>query len=478
MSKNHLPSKTYTSFLHQDDMERFNLETMGRVLGTIRNDDYCYLVKSLNNGEKITKNSRRKRLMDKYLISSREAGSIVFSNTDQLALVKRTTEENIKDWEKDIKKYTKSFNDCKGQKSPHKRRYYASLIQQTQSKIKRAKKKYPSCCFGGRKLQKRITNYPWDSEARQDWENKRMFLSFMGNSGRNKGNDIIKYDADSGIFIAKISEGLQALCSFHSREIPIGSSLFKHGKVSIASSIEDKKAIFYSFVWSSHKRQWYVHTTVKMSQDDQRDNLKRRTQHSPVKKFDRVCGIDQNSGFIAATIIDRHGNPISKMILNHTHSKDVSSLVSTLVIWAINNGVSHFSIEKLKGLNCKRRKSNNCGAALNRVVSTIPFGEFRSRLTSTAETYGVKVVEVNPYHTSKNTIYWGEDIFGSTIHEKASCLIGRKLLGLSISRRNHKKQHPKKNSVSLRVFNAQNGSTLHNNHDNTSSQVCVVDCGS
>lgn len=55
MSKKHLPSKTYTSLLHQDDMERFNLETIGRVLGVIRNDDYCYLVKSLNNGEKVTK---------------------------------------------------------------------------------------------------------------------------------------------------------------------------------------------------------------------------------------------------------------------------------------------------------------------------------------------------------------------------------------------------------------------------------------
>lgn len=96
MSKKQLPSKTYTTILDQDNDEKHNLEVIGRVLGIIRNDDYCYLVDCYNNDYKISKHDRRKRLMNKYLISSREADSIVYSNNEQLELVKRTVKTMLK----------------------------------------------------------------------------------------------------------------------------------------------------------------------------------------------------------------------------------------------------------------------------------------------------------------------------------------------------------------------------------------------
>lgn len=483
MSKSQLPSKTYTTILDQDNDEKHNLEVIGRVLGIIRNDDYCYLVDCYNNDYKVSKHDRRKRLMNKYLISSREADSIVYSNNEQLELVKRTVKDNVKDWEKEIKQYQKQFNNLKDKNksdnTAYKKRYYAGLIQKLQSKIIRAQEKSPSCCFGGKKLQKRITQYPNDYKSRQDWVNKRLFLSFMGNSGRSKGNDIIKLDVDTGALIARISDGLQSLCAFNSKTLPIGKVNFKHGNNSIKTNIVSNKAIYYKFVWNTRKRKWYAHTTVKISLEEQENNFNAKVKHSPVKVFDRTCGIDQNSGFITATIIDKHANPVNKLTLEHSHSKDISSLVSKLVVWAMNNGVYRFSIEKLKSLNYKKRKSNGSGSGLNRIVSRIPFGEFKECLNTIAGSYGLQVVEVSPYNTSKNTKYWSEDRFGVTVHEKASYLIARKSLGLSILRRDHFNDYPEENRVSWRAISLNDGSILCNSHDNSLvDSERVMGCGS
>lgn len=467
-------TKTYSTPFMQTDEELYNLSVLGKTLSVIRNDDYRYFVDCYRDGTKPTKQSRRTRLMQKYSISSREADSIVYANSDQFDLVKRTTNENIADWEKDIRLYRKKFAE---EKSPSKRRYIAGEIQSIQSKIEQSRNKYPSCCFGGKKLQKRITQHPEDTKARTDWNNKRLFLSFMGNSHRSMGNDIIKYDCETGCVTTKISEGLRSLCAFPTRSIPLGTATFKRGQDHINRSVSQKQATYYQFVWNSHKQRWYLHTSVRLNEIDQKKNRDEKTQHSPVKTTNRICGIDQNRGFITATIIDEHGNPIAKRTLHHTHSKDINTLVNSLVVWCINSGVGIVAIEKLAGLNHKRRKSNGGSAGMNRVLSTLPFGEFKQRLASTCATYGVEVKEVNPHNTSKNTVQWPEDIFGITTHEKASYLVARRCAGLQIVRRNPVSQHPEGNRVSRRALHENGGSILRNNHDCTSSEVRVVSCG-
>lgn len=476
MSKASYIQKTYSAPLLQSEEENSLLHTLGEVLGKIRNNDYIYLAQCTKEGIKTTNNLRRKRLTSKYLISTREADSIVYANSEQLDLVKRTTESNIEDWHKDIEKYRKKFYDSS---HPYQRRYFAGLIQSIESKINRAKSKTPSCCFGGAKLQRQVTLHPYDSDIRQEWINKRLFLSFMGNSNRSHGNDIIKYHPDTGILVAQISHGLQALCGFSDRKITLGKAVFKFGFSAIKKSIDLKTSTYHSIKWNHNKKQWYLHTTVRLSKDEQEENLKKKISQCPVKEKTRICGIDQNSGFINATIIDGHGNPVSRITIPHRHSRDIAALVDKLVTWAINNGVKRFAIEKLSGLNYKKRKSNGNGAGLNKIVSTIPFGEFKSRITSTAATYGLEVKEVSPYHTSKNTVQWTEDIFGTTTHEKASYLIARRLLGLSITRRNLRARHPKDNRVCPRAITSSYGSVLRNPHDKTSlyKDVCVVNCG-
>ena len=88
-------------------------------------------------------------------------------------------------------------------------------------------------------------------------------------------------------------------------------------------------------------------------------------------------------------------------------------------------------------------------------------------------------MEVSPYNTSKNAKYWSEDRFGVTVHEKASYLIARKSLGLSILRRDHFNDYPEENRVSWRAISLNDGSILRNSHDNSLiNGECVVGCGS
>lgn len=469
-------TKTYYAPFTQTIEENGALVCIGNALSIIRNDDYCYLVDVYRSNSKVSKQSRRSRLMDKYNISSRESDSIVYANSDQLELVKRTTAENIQDWEKDIVKYTKLFNQQKG-KNSSKRRYFAGMIETIQSRIERAKKKSPSCCFGGKTLQKRITQYPDDESARLDWDNKRLFLSFMGNANRSKGNDIIKYDTETGSVTASISEGLRVMSGLSSRKVVLGHARFKRGQNKINDSVNSNNATYYQFAWNTRKKQWFLHVSIRLTSVEQKRNRIEKVCNSPVKELTRTCGIDQNSGFLNATIIDEHGNPITNRRFEHSHSKEMSTLVSDLVTWCLCNDAGKIGVEALKGLNYKRRRSNNGGAGKNRVVSKIPFGEFKRRLVSTADTYGISVIEVNPAYTSRNTVQWSEPIFGLTTHDKASYLIARRALGLSINRRVHK-QYPDGNGVSRRAFIAIDNPILRNVHDSNSLELCVVSYGS
>ena len=89
------------------------------------------------------------------------------------------------------------------------------------------------------------------------------------------------------------------------------------------------------------------------------------------------------------------------------------------------------------------------------------------------EICGGKCTKVNPYHTSKNTKFWKSEKYGKTIHQKASYLIARRGMNLSIVPRCIR-QSPQDNSVCLGVSHSKNGVGLVNDiHDNKISNDSV-----
>lgn len=410
---------TDITFYHQGEVI---LKALGEVLSTVRNTDYTNLIHGAKDNKKPTRESRRSYCYEQGL-NKRYADSIIKNNDAQLDLVKRTMKENIKAWEQDARRIKKSLKNNPGKK----KHYLLNLLAQTESKIQKSKDKSPSCCFGGKSLLKRVTQYPYDNEAREDWHNKRLFLTFLGESGRKGGNDILQIDPDTWDITLKLTPELASLLRQDTQSIVLGRVNFKYGSRNIEHNLRNRISMSYEFSWVSSKRKWCLHASTRV-------NKKAHVRTYP-SIHGRTCGIDQNSGFICATIIDAQGNPLTRRTFTHESSKDIGNLVHALLKWLANNYCSVIVIEDLASLHNRSRRSYGSSAGLNRVVNKIPKGEFKTRLANRCEDHGCDLRFVDPRNTSKGTIHWGEDRFGVSTHEKASYLIARRGVGLGIERR-------------------------------------------
>lgn len=447
---------TYPTKLNLTEESQSIIHLVGQFLGSIRNDDYAYLVRRYRRGEKLpSKNYRRVRLMRKYGISKREADYIVFANSEQYQLVIRTTRDNIRNWEREIAKLQKKLPSLYGMK----KKYTIDNIAILHKKIDKSLQKSPSCCFGSAKLQKKITQYYWDESLREDWDNKRLFLEFMGESGKTYGNDSIKLDVDSGELSLHISKGMQQALELDKRMYVLGTVDVKNGRIHVKNSIANRIATAYQFHWDSNKKVWRLHITTRVNKEE----LRRKNGFSYIPG--RACGIDQNSGFVSCTIVDKHGNPIAQRDFYHTHSKDIQSLVNAIYNWLKKNHCNTVYIEQLKGLSLNKRKSFGRAKALNRTINEIPYYIFSILMERKMDICGGSCTKVNPRNTSKNTVFWEDNKYGRTIHHKASYLIARRGKNLSIIPR-HMRKSPRDNRVCLGVSYANNGAELANNiHD-------------
>lgn len=465
-----MKSKDYLVFTYSTKLDLTKegkniLHTVGLFLSTVRNDDYSYMVSHYRNDNPIpSKLERRKRLMEKYGVSTREADHVVYSNSKQYQLALRTSQENIANWNKEITRLQKKLPSLHGMRKKNAIDSIAILNK----KIRLSSSKSPSCCFGGSKLQRKITQNHWDDSLREDWDNKRLFLEFMGESGKTCGNDTIKLNPGTGELIIKISSGMQKALRLQRREYVLGKVVIKHGKKNVHHSIEERLATAYQFCWDSNKKVWRLHVATRVEKE--RLYKKHGISHIP----GRACGIDQNSGFVSCTIVDMHGNPIAQREFHHRHSKDIETLVHSIYLWLKKNHCNEVCIENLKGLSLRKRSSISNAKALNRTINKIPYHTFSTLLKRKMEICGGKCIKVSPHNTSKNTQFWKSEKYGKTIHQKASYLIARRGIGLSILPR-HIRQSPQDNGVCLGVSHSKNGAKLVNDvHDSriNNDSVC------
>lgn len=456
---------TYSTKLDLSTEGKNILHSVGLFLSTVRNNDYSYIVSYHRDNKPIpSKLERRKRLVEKYGVSKREADYVVYSNSEQYQLALRTSKENTRNWNKEISHLRKKLPTLHGMKKKNA----IDSIATIEKKIRLSSSKAPSCCFGGSKLQRKITQNYWDDSLKEDWNNKRLFLEFMGESGKTCGNDTIKLSSDTGELTIKISSGIQQALRLQKREYVLGEVAIKYGKKNVHHSIENRRATAYQFQWDCNKKVWRLHITTRVEKKSL--HQKHGISHIP----GRACGIDQNSGFVSCTIVDRHGNPIAQREFHHSHSKDIGALVHSIYLWLKKNRCSVIYIENLKGLSLVKRSSISSVKALNRTVNKIPYHTFSTLLKRKMEVCGGKCIKVNPRNTSKNTQLWKSEKYGETIHQKASYLIARRGMGLSIIPR-HIRQSPQDNSVCLGVSHSKNGDELVNDvHDSRidSDSVC------
>lgn len=400
------------------------LDTVGSFLSKLRNDDYQYLLRQDALGIEPVRDYRRQHLY-MYNLNKRLADAIILANKEQWKLRKRTRTENVKEWEKDITLIDRELKKTtldKGQ-----RFFLVSRKNDRVRKIRLSEEKGNSVCFGGKKLFQELVENPYNPEVKEDWSKKRLFLNFAGESGRNAGNDIIKINTSTHELWLHLPEELAHELGLEEKSL-IGTVNFKHGRKDVYRCIDNKVSVSHEFRWDRVKRQWVLDSTARFAEDE-------IVRHSPRVSPHRYAGIDFNNGFINATVIDKCANVVAQREFQYQGASSVEKLVLDTMKFLQYHHVSHVYCEKLTGLQRSQTRKRGRAGALNRVVSSLPTGEFARKMSDLTENRGIKLSFINPKNTSKSTSEWAEDCFGVSVHEKASYLIARRGLGLSIHRR-------------------------------------------
>jgi IS605 OrfB family transposase len=161
-----------------------------------------------------------------------------------------------------------------------------------------------------------------------------------------------------------------------------------------------------------------------------------------------VIGVDMNAAHLAAWRLDHHGNPTGRprrfsYDLSGTaahRDAQVRHALSQLLNWVKTCGVAAVAVEDLDFQAEKTREKHGRKRRFRQLISGMPTGRLRARLTSMADATGIAVIAVDPAYTSKwGAQHWQKPLTSkkrkTTRHDAASIAIGRRAQGHPIRRR-------------------------------------------
>lgn len=427
-------TRTITSNVtfHENGQEQ--LEKLGAILGKLRNQDYKKLLQAEQQGEKLTTKQRRDALQTEGLNIS-YADAIISENNEQRNLVERSRKQNLHDWEKELHMIEKQLSHQSGKQKD----ILIKRKEKIEKNIRNTMSRGNSVCFGSKRAMQQYTQAKQSGmltdEIEKNYHNNRMFLFFQGRSRYAAGSLTLRISPsehpDTWEITILLPKDLEH--QFDTKTLNIGTMSIKNEQQEkdVLYCLKNRVCLSYRFVWSASKQRWLVHLIYRVNQYHLENQ-----QEKHVDAF-RVCGIDQNAGFITATIIDEHGNPLVKKTFPHTSAKEMQVVVHEILSWCKTNKCYRVAHEDLRSLNQAKQKVRSNHPRVNKVVNKIPHGALKKQLHNQAAQQGYIVLEVNPAYTSQATKEWKEPWFGETIHEKASYLIARRGAGLSIHRRNN-----------------------------------------
>ena len=424
------PMKTFMSKIVFTNNGRTILETVGGFYADLRNIDYATLLQAEKHNLKQPTKQQRRNLLYSYGVTKREADNIIYSNNEQWQLVERTTLSNIHSWLKDIENINSKLE--KDTISPQRKHELVTQKQQLESKIQSRQHKGHSVAFGGKRLQRLITRHPDNKEYAFERKQKRLFLEFMGDKSQTGCNPCIRVHPDKFEVTLRIPEGMRQLDSRFTNTdwVTIGYMQPKQGKAYLQSILKEKTSpITYQFVWNQHKQVWRIHFTVTIPTTEfgKKANLKRKTTNT--------AGIDVNASHIDVTVVDKHANVLAVKTFEYDDDTDMGKVSVSVAKFLEHYGVSKVGVENLTQLARGRKSKLLTSKALNKAVTSMRYSVFLKAFISHGFSYGFVVEKVNPAYTSRNTVQWKEEWFGYDRHTKASYLIARRVMGLSIERR-------------------------------------------
>ncbi|EFL17069.1 IS200/IS605 family element transposase accessory protein TnpB [Streptomyces sp. C] len=279
-----------------------------------------------------------------------------------------------------------------------------------------------------------------EAEWRIRWEAERWFLQADGESGKRFGNETIRVAPDGEVSIKLPAPLAQYANARHGRYVLGAKVRFAHRGTQWADRIEANRAVAYRIHLDVAKDRWYLTASWQIPPS--------RTIPLDAALADGVIGVDTNADHLAAWRLDTCGNPtgqprrFSYDLSGSAAHRDaqVRHALSRLLNWAKTCGVKAIAVENLDFRAEKTREKYGRHRTFRQLISGIPTGRLRARLTSMADATGIAIIAVDPAYTSKwGAQHWQKPLSSrtrkTTRHDAASIAIGRRAQGHPIRRR-------------------------------------------
>jgi IS605 OrfB family transposase len=177
-----------------------------------------------------------------------------------------------------------------------------------------------------------------------------------------------------------------------------------------------------------------------------------------------------NAGHLAAWRLDVHGNPTGsprRFFYDLTgtalhRDAQVRHALTRLLHWARTCGVKAIAVEDLDFAAEKTREKHGRRKRFRQLISGMPTGKLRARLSSMADQTGIAVIAVDPAYTSHwGAQHWQKPLTSTTRtttrHDAAAVAGGRRAQGHPIRRRTTPPPQHRSDAVGHRTVQARPG---------------------
>ncbi|MFJ9006671.1 IS200/IS605 family accessory protein TnpB-related protein [Streptomyces canus] len=409
--------------------------------------------------------------------SSRWAGSLTKATHDQWALARRGQRAHIQSLEAGIRMLAHRLSlpvGAKGSKNTpggyrSKREWHAKArrLRVLEDRLERARADREAGVVhvvrGGKRLARTRHHLPaaqlTEDQWRRLWEAERWFLQADGESGKRYGNETIRVSPDGEVSIKLPASLAQLANAPHGRYILTANVRFPHRGQEWADRVAANRAVAYRIHLDVARGRWYV-TAAWQIPVSPTVPLAAALAHG-------VIGVDLNADHLAAWRLDTHGNPTGsprRFFYDLTGTADhrdaqVRHVLTRLLHWARTCSVKAIAVEDLDFTAEKTREKHGRRKRFRQLISGMPTGKLRARLTSMADQTGITIIAVDPAYTSRwGAQHWQKplthDHRKTTRHDAAAVAIGRRAQGHPIRRRTTPPPHDRSDRAGHRTVQA------------------------
>jgi IS605 OrfB family transposase len=238
--------------------------------------------------------------------------------------------------------------------------------------------------------------------------------------------------------------------------------VFAHRGGEWADRVAANRAIAYRIHLDTGRDRWYL-TASWQIQSTPTLPIEAALAHG-------VVGVDMNADHLAAWRLDVHGNPTGSPrrffydLTGTAEHRDaqVRHALTRLLHWAHTCGVRAIAVEDLDFTAEKTREKHGRKKRFRQLISGMPTGKLRARLSSMADRTGIAVIAVDPAYTSRwGAQHWQKPLTTTTRkttrHDAAAVAIGRRAQQHPIRRRTAPPPHDRSDRAGHRTVQARRG---------------------